>query len=167
MVVKGHNNTIQYNCTGKGFRGIGVFANDQALIANNTFRCELDRPIEINVQSSGGTNVDNTTIRDNILENVVNQDDICRLTSELNTYNQNIYFGDEPQAQYVSTTYDLETEFSDFKTAIGDSNAQFLDPEFTGSDDTSEAYYVPRNQAFNSISDTSWQSVGAVDITNI
>ena len=95
---------------------------------------------------------------------MIASDDIFTGTSLLNTYTQNIWYGDAPDATYNSITYDLSTEFGDFRNAIGDADAQFIDPEFTGADSTVEAYYVPRNSTFLFLYDPLRQSVGAVDI---
>ncbi len=97
-VIKGVNNTIQYNAAGEGFRGFAFVANDQAIFSNNTSRSDDDFAFSASIQAVGGTDVDNTTIRDNILTNTINGDDIFFCLSLLNTFNQNIYYGDEPDA---------------------------------------------------------------------
>ena len=166
-VVKGVNNSIVRNCAGIGYKGFSFFANDQYLISNNTSRSESDNAISLSFQytSEGATNVDNTTVRDNIFTCETPSDVIFITTSILNSYNQNIYYGINPTATYNGVDYNLSisAEFDDFKLACGDVNALFINPVFEGTDPEESSYYKPTSEYILSLYDNEGASVGAVD----
>lgn len=174
-VIKGHNNTIQYNASGKGYNGFSIFANDQALVANNTSRSEDYVCIEYGPQGAGGIGPTNTIFRDNIFLNPVNGDNIftdlyARWTSypgDTHTFNQNVWYGDSPYATFKGTTYSLgnSTERENFFSSLGDDNALFINPSFNESNDTLETYYLPTSSEICKLKDANSQAVGAVDIT--
>ena len=172
-VFKGFNNTIQYNCIGSGSIGMAFFANDQAIVSNNTIRVGDNQGILYGPQATAGIGPMVTTFRDNIVytpdaTDVILQDFSDRWTAypgDSNTFNQNIWFGNTPKALYNESEYTFPTSFAAFKVDCGDTKAQFIDPEWVDDVDATIAnYYTPDNISFAKLKDSNSQSIGAVDL---
>lgn len=167
-VVKGVENTIEYNCAGKGLNGFSVFANEQTSVRNNTSRGEDGFGLRLAPQATGGTSVVTTDFKYNI-----STYDIAAKIGLFASYNVgdtidneftgNIYYGVGMTATFNGTTYDLTTQFAAFKTAVNDSKAQFINPQYIGADHKLPDYYKPSNPVVLKMKDDLNQAIGAVD----
>jgi hypothetical protein len=84
---------------------------------------------------------------------------------DTNIFRQNIFYGNLSRCnvQYAETEYNLNSALAAYKTACGDTLAQFIDPVFSGADELVEAYYLPTSSVVIKLKDTNNQAVGAVD----
>ena len=169
LVVKGHNNIIRYNCIGRGNGpGIGIYANDQSEVRNNTIRTDRSA-LQYGPQAPAQEGLINTMFRDNIFYGS-NQGDIVgdlferwESAPEMNiVFIKNIYKS-PGDINYKGIEYAMPDNFDDFKNSSNETG-RFIDPEFEGIDPTTEDYYRPTNGFFITIRDQFGQSVGAVDL---
>jgi hypothetical protein len=171
IVVKGHNNTIKYNGCGKGLNGLTIYANDQAVVSNNTVREQLGTAFMFGAQAANGAGLINTTFRDNIFASaslLMNDfaERIIPYENVNNTFIQNVFYSSlaNQTVRFEGVNYDLRSQFAAFKTAIDDSKAQWLNPTFANDlDDTNPDYYKPTNVDLLKLKDLNNQAVGAVD----
>ncbi len=169
-VIKGYNNTIQYNCSGNGAEGLAIFANDQASVYNNTIRNETLNALIAAPQCTPCEGLINTTFRDNIVysDDKYLNDYYSRWYTTPpsdNVFTQNIYSGLlTGTSSYKGVSYIMgnNSNFTNFKTAIGDGQARFIDITFqNNSIDTIYNYYMPTNIRY--LRDQNNGSIGAVD----
>ncbi len=160
-VVKGVNNTINYNGIGEGAAGISIFANNQSSVNNNTIRVDEDESIEYGPQGNGviyGEGPQKTPYLNNIVShNGVGEALLCDLSGrwavfpgDTNTFNNNVWYGVGSVVRYNMSTYNMfnAISFNNFKDDCRDANAEYLDPKFIGSDPTDPDYYMPSNNYF-------------------